>query len=62
MSDLGIRRAISLALGLGLSLSVAVAWAGGVPTSSVLEEVTVVGKLDQLIGKPISASLGRGHR
>lgn len=45
-------------LGLGLSLMAATAvWAGGVPTA-VLEEVTVTGKLDQLIGKPLSASQG----
>jgi outer membrane receptor protein involved in Fe transport len=36
---------------------VAAAWAGGVPTA-VLEEVTVTGKLDQLMGVPISASQG----
>ncbi|MBL8268760.1 TonB-dependent receptor [Steroidobacter sp.] len=33
------------------------AWAGGVPTT-VLEEVTVTGKLDRLYGTPVSASQG----
>src|SRR5687768_14318520 len=33
------------------------AWAGGVPTT-VLEEVVVTGRLDQLHGAPLSASQG----
>jgi outer membrane receptor protein involved in Fe transport len=57
MAHPGIHRAINtFGLSLGLVV-VAAAQAGGVPTA-VLEEVTVLGRLDQLIGAPISASQG----
>jgi outer membrane receptor protein involved in Fe transport len=50
MSHPRIQKAVNTALGLGLVLSVAAAWGGGVPTAT--------GKLDQLMGVPISASQG----
>ncbi len=50
-------RAIRSVSGFALALGGASAWAGGVPTT-VLEEVTVTGRLDQLHGAPLSASQG----
>jgi outer membrane receptor protein involved in Fe transport len=45
--------------GAGLALAPALVFAGGVPTASDwLEEVVVTGKLEQLDGEPISATVG----
>ena len=52
-----------LACGISLAIAPALVQAGGVPTASPnhwrgLEEVVVTGKLDQLNGDPISATVG----
>ena len=53
-----MNRKVGTTIGLALNLAMTTAAsAGGVPTA-VLEEVTVVGKLDQLLGQPVSASQG----
>lgn len=50
-------RTLGLSGALAVTVVSSAAWAGGVPTT-VIEEVTVTGKLDRLRGTPLSASQG----